>query len=220
MKVKEFLPFEDALFLGEDNIDIEGISYNSKTVKKGYAFFALPGHSTDGKEYIQEAVSKGASLIISCEKVDNLPISQIVVKDIFSFMSSFCAKFYRHPDKELKIIGITGTNGKTTITYMIESIMAYAEIECGVIGTINYRYKGNIIDAPNTTPQSADLFKMMRDMVDCGIKYLIMEVSSHALALGRTEDIEFDIAVFTNLTLDHLDFHKDMESYFSAKSKL
>jgi UDP-N-acetylmuramoyl-L-alanyl-D-glutamate--2,6-diaminopimelate ligase len=132
-------------------------------------------------------------------------------------MSSVSAKFYGHPDKKMTVIGVTGTNGKTSITYMTESVFQALNINIGVIGTINYRYAGTVIDAPNTTPQAMDLYKMMHEMVNAGIKYLIMEVSSHSLVLGRVSGIEFDIAAFTNLTQDHLDFHKNMDSYFEAK---
>ncbi|MCL2335305.1 MAG: UDP-N-acetylmuramoyl-L-alanyl-D-glutamate--2,6-diaminopimelate ligase, partial [Endomicrobia bacterium] len=173
-----------------------------------------------GRKYIKDAVLNGAAAVVSDKKDDTLKITQLIVEDVFRFMSLFSAEFYRYPDKELTVIGITGTNGKTTVTYMIESILAQAGMACGVIGTINYRYGGKIINAPNTTPQSADIYKMMREMADGGIKYLAMEVSSHSLALGRVRGIEFDIAVFTNLSQDHLDFHKDMESYFEAKSLL
>ncbi|MDR1196074.1 MAG: UDP-N-acetylmuramoyl-L-alanyl-D-glutamate--2,6-diaminopimelate ligase [Endomicrobium sp.] len=220
MKIKEILHIHNLQFTGNEETEISGVSYDTRTLKKGDAFFALPGHQTDGKRFIREAVEKGASVIVSQEKDDGIILPQITVKDIFSFMSEFCAKFYNYPDREMTVIGITGTNGKTTITYMIESILAHLGIQCGVIGTVNYRYAGKVFDAPNTTPQSADIFTMMREMADCGIKYLVMEVSSHALALGRVSGIDFDIAVFTNLTGDHLDFHKDIENYFSAKSLL
>ncbi|MDR2426198.1 MAG: UDP-N-acetylmuramoyl-L-alanyl-D-glutamate--2,6-diaminopimelate ligase [Endomicrobium sp.] len=220
MKAKDIFPVQDMLFAGDGDIEISGISYDTRKLQKGDAFFALPGHMTDGKNFIREAAEKGASVIISQEKADNVVLPQIIVKNIFSFMSEFSAKFYNYPDREMTIIGITGTNGKTTITYMIESILAHCGISCGVIGTVNYRYGGKVFNAPNTTPQSADIYKMMREMCSCAIRYLVMEVSSHALALGRVAGIDFDIAVFTNLTRDHLDFHKDIESYFAAKSLL
>jgi UDP-N-acetylmuramoyl-L-alanyl-D-glutamate--2,6-diaminopimelate ligase len=159
-------------------------------------------------------------VIVVTSKCSINTVTQVVVKDIFHFMSIFCAKFYNYPDRELNIIGITGTNGKTTTSYMIESILIKSGIECGVIGTINYRYKNKIIDANNTTPQSLDTYKIMREMVDNDIKYLVMEVSSHALTLGRVYGIDFDIAIFTNLTQDHLDFHKNMDNYFESKSIL
>lgn len=220
MKLKDILSLKDEIIIGSSDIEIKDISYDSRKIEKDSVFFALPGHRTDGKKYINNAIAKGACAIVTDEKVEDLPITQIIVKDVYKYMTQAAAKFYNNPDKELFIIGITGTNGKTTITYMIESILACAGIKSGVIGTINYRYGDKIFDAPNTTPQSLDIYKIMRDMLDSGIKYLIMEVSSHALALGRVEGIEFDEAVFTNLTQDHLDMHKDMENYFQAKSIL
>ncbi|MDR3049127.1 MAG: UDP-N-acetylmuramoyl-L-alanyl-D-glutamate--2,6-diaminopimelate ligase [Elusimicrobiota bacterium] len=219
MQIKEFLNLDKIEFYGNENYEISGISYDSRSVAEGFAFFALSGHFTDGKKFINQAIEKGAKLIISDAKQD-ISVSQIVVKDVFAFMSIFSAKFYRHPDKELAIIAVTGTNGKTSVAYITESILSAAGKNRAVIGTINYRYGGKVITANNTTPQSADLYKMMREMADSGIEYLIMEVSSHALSLGRVAGIEFDIAVFTNLTQDHLDFHKDIERYFEAKSIL
>jgi UDP-N-acetylmuramoyl-L-alanyl-D-glutamate--2,6-diaminopimelate ligase len=220
MKLKELLSDKSAFIIGNENIEVSGVSYDSRKIRKDYAFFALPGHNTDGKRYIAEAIANGASVIITDSKYDNNDVVQVVVKDIFHFMSLFGAKFYNYPDRELNIIGITGTNGKTTVTYMIESVLANSGIECGVIGTVNYRYKSKVIDADNTTPQSLDIYRIMKDISDSGIKYLIMEVSSHALSLGRVYGIEFDVAVFTNLTREHLDFHENMDRYFEAKSKL
>ena len=210
------------IIIGDDNIEVSEISYDSRKIDIDYAFFALPGYNTDGKKYINEAILRGASVIITNTKYDtnNNNITQVIAEDIFYFMSLFCAKFYNYPDKELNIIGITGTNGKTTTTYMLESIFISSNIDCGIIGTINYRYKNKVINGNNTTPQSLDIYRIMREMVDNNIKYLIMEVSSHALSLGRVHGIDFDIAVFTNLTQDHLDFHKNENNYFKAKSIL
>ncbi|MDR0800483.1 MAG: UDP-N-acetylmuramoyl-L-alanyl-D-glutamate--2,6-diaminopimelate ligase [Endomicrobium sp.] len=219
MKLKEILSYENVAVAGDENAEVSGLSFDSRKIGKNYAFFALPGHNTDGRKYIDEAVAKGASVIIANSRCDT-DATQVIVEDIFRFMALFSAKFYNYPDRELKIIGVTGTNGKTTITYMIESIFANSGIDCGVIGTVNYRYKGKIIEADNTTPQSLDIYRIMREMADNGVKYLAIEVSSHALSLGRVYGIEFDIAVFTNLTRDHLDFHKSMGSYFEAKSML
>jgi UDP-N-acetylmuramoyl-L-alanyl-D-glutamate--2,6-diaminopimelate ligase len=220
MKLKELLYDEDTFVIGDENTEVSGVSHDSRKIGKNYAFFALPGHNTDGRKYIAEAIVNGASVIITNSKYDTNDVTQVVVKDIFRFMSLFGAKFYNYPDRELNIMGITGTNGKTTITYMIESILANSGIECGVIGTVNYRYKNKVIEAYNTTPQSLDIYRIMRDITGSGVKYLVMEVSSHALSLGRVYGIEFDIAVFTNLTREHLDFHKNMDKYFEAKSAL
>ncbi len=212
IKVKEISQFCD--------VDIKGLSYDSRKISDGYIFFALSGAHTDGAKFIDDAVSKGAVCIISSVKISNCKVANIVVEDIVKTMADIAAKFYDYPDKKLFIIGVTGTNGKTSITYMLESILKKLNIDIGVIGTITYRYANTVIDAPNTTPQSLDLFKMMSDTVNAKIKYLIMEVSSHSLVLGRVLNIEFDAAVFTNLTQDHLDFHKNMENYFNAKKIL
>jgi UDP-N-acetylmuramoyl-L-alanyl-D-glutamate--2,6-diaminopimelate ligase len=223
MKLRDILSESEntkILVLGDLDIEVLGISYNSNTVQNGYAFFALPGHSTDGDKYIDEAIKKGASVIVSRSKVEVCLVSLIITKDIFKFMSIFSAKFYNYPDSQLNVIGITGTNGKTTTTYMVDSIFAYAGIDCGVMGTINYRYKDKVIEAQNTTPQAPDIYKIMREMLNAGVKHIIMEVSSHALSLGRVYGVDFDIAVFTNLTQDHLDFHKTMDNYFEAKTSL
>ncbi|MDR3275273.1 MAG: UDP-N-acetylmuramoyl-L-alanyl-D-glutamate--2,6-diaminopimelate ligase [Endomicrobium sp.] len=220
MELKEIIYDENIVIIGDKNTEVSGISYDSRKIGKNYAFFALPGHNTYGRKYINEAIEKGASVIITDSKCDTSAATQIIVEDIFRFMSIFSAKFYNHPDRELNIIGVTGTNGKTTITYMIESIFVNFGIECGVIGTVNYRYKDKVIEANNTTPQSLDIYRIMREMVNDGVGYLVMEVSSHALSLGRVYGMDFDVAIFTNLTQDHLDFHKNMDNYFEAKSIL
>lgn len=205
---------------GNTNIDIKGLSYDSRKISNDYIFFALNGTHNNGIEFASQAISKGAICIISNTKIENCSCTNIVVDDVVDCMSKISAKFYGYPDKKLTIIGVTGTNGKTSITYMTESIFKNLNIDIGVIGTISYRYANTVITAPNTTPQSIDLYKMMAEMVEAKTKYLIMEVSSHSLALGRVNGIEFDIAVFTNLTQDHLDFHKNMENYFNAKKML
>jgi UDP-N-acetylmuramoyl-L-alanyl-D-glutamate--2,6-diaminopimelate ligase len=206
--------------IGNTDIDIKGLSYDSRIVLNNYIFFALNGAHTNGIEFANQAIEKGATCIVSDTKIKNCKCTNIIVDNVLESMSKISAKFYDYPDKKLTIIGVTGTNGKTSITYMTESILKTFNIDIGVIGTISYRYANVVIDAPNTTPQSLDLYKMMAEMVEAKIKYLIMEVSSHSLVLGRVSGIEFDIAVFTNLTQDHLDFHKDMDNYFNAKKIL
>jgi len=206
--------------IGNTNIDIKGLSYDSRKIDKDFIFFALNGTYNNGTEFVSQAISKGATCIISEKEIVNCNCTNIVVDNIVETMSKVSATFYDNPDKKLTIIGVTGTNGKTSITYMTESIFKNLNIDIGVIGTISYRYANVVIDAPNTTPQSLDLYKMMSEMVKSNIKYLIMEVSSHSIVLGRIYGIEFDITVFTNLTQDHLDFHKDMDNYFNAKKIL
>ena len=205
---------------GPDEIEITGLSYDSRKVSKGDIFFALNGAHNDGTQFAAQAVSNGALCIISGSKIKDCNVTNVIVDDINGVMAEIAAKFYDYPDKKLFIIGVTGTNGKTSITYMTESLFKSLNVDIGVIGTISYRYANTVIDAPNTTPQSIDLYKMMSEIVKAKIKYLIMEVSSHALVLKRTAKIEFDVAVFTNLTRDHLDFHKNMDNYFNAKKSL
>ncbi|MDR0985298.1 MAG: UDP-N-acetylmuramoyl-L-alanyl-D-glutamate--2,6-diaminopimelate ligase [Endomicrobium sp.] len=206
--------------LGNLNIKISSISYDSRKIKKNAVFFNLSRIEIESKKHIKEAIFNGASVIVSRFNYNISIVPKIIVKDITKFMAIFSANFYEHPDKDLTIIGITGTNGKTTTTYMLENIFLNNNINCGVIGTINYRYKNTIINSINTTPQSVDIYKIMRDMVNESIKYLIIEISSHALKLNRVFGINFNIAIFTNLTHDHLDFHKNMNNYFYTKINL
>lgn len=220
MLLKNLISDINAQIHGNIETEITGLSYDSRTVCKDFVFFAFKGVHADGASFAHEAASKGAACVVSENKIDNLGCANAVVKDINEAMSKMSSKFYDYPDKKMTVIGVTGTNGKTSITYMTESLFKSMGIQIGVIGTISYRYAGKIIDAPNTTPQSLDLYRMMSEMAAAGIKYLITEVSSHSLSLGRVKGIEFDIAVFTNLTPDHLDFHKNMNSYFEAKSML
>lgn len=209
-----------AIFIGDVSLNVTGLSYDSRKIKKDFLFFAIEGTHLNGSDFAKQAVDNGAICIVSNREIKNLPVTNIIVDNVLDVMSKVSAKFYDYPDKKLTIIAVTGTNGKTSITYMAESVFKKFGIKTGVIGTINYRYADVVIDAPNTTPQALDLFKMMSDMVSKNIKYLIMEVSSHSLVLGRVKDIEFDIAVWTNLTQDHLDFHKNIENYFEAKQIL
>lgn len=199
---------------------VKGITYDSRRVGRGDVFVALAGHHVDGKKYIAEAVARGAVAVLSDGYLEHVKIPQVVVKDPLAGMARLSADIYGHPDKKLLLVGITGTNGKTTITYLIESIFENCGLSTGVVGTVNYRYGKKVIPAPNTTPQSADLYRLFADMVKDRQKAAVMEVSSHALSLGRVEGLEFDIAVFTNLTRDHLDFHQTMEGYYEAKKKL
>ena len=219
-KLSQVVPESGSRAYGPVDIDVTGISYDSRKIGKGDIFVALPGKHADGRTFIQDAVRSGAAAVVSGEYVELKGATLVVVKDPLAAMAEISAKLFKHPDRKIFLAGVTGTNGKTTITYFLESIFQNAGIETGVIGTVNYRFADKVLPAPNTTPQSADLYKMLSDMVKSGIKTAVMEVSSHALALGRVAGIEFDLAVYTNLTRDHLDFHKTMEQYFEAKAKL
>lgn len=196
-----------------------GMEYDSRKIKKGNIFIALEGAAFDGHKFIDMAVENGATAIIGSREIDVKDhVTYIVVEDLRQKLGIIASNFYGWPQKQLEIVGITGTNGKTTTTYLLEQILG--EDKVSRIGTVEYKIGSEIIPAPNTTPESLDLIKICRRSVDKGIKYLIMEVSSHALEMGRVEMIEFDVSAFTNLTPEHLDYHKNMEDYFSAKRKL
>lgn len=192
------------------------ISYNSKEIKEGDIFVALKGFNVDGHNYIFSAIQNGAKMIMVEREDLILPqgITVIYVKNLRHNLGKIASNFYNHPEKKLKILAVTGTNGKTTTTYILESVLKNSSR----IGTTGYRIGNEIIEAKNTTPESLDIIKLMKKSVDLGIEYFIMEVSSHALYQGRVDMLEFDGAIFTNLTQDHLDFHNNMEEYFNAKS--
>jgi UDP-N-acetylmuramoyl-L-alanyl-D-glutamate--2,6-diaminopimelate ligase len=206
------------------DVEIRAVEYDSRVVKHGSLFIAVKGYASDGHEYVQKAVDAGASaVIVDKSRVADFPslgVPVLAAEDSRFALSYVSASFYGHPSHKMKVIGITGTNGKTSTTYMIESILKSSGHTPGVIGTVNYRWKDKILDAPNTTPESADLQKMFGAMHADGVDAVVMEVSSHGLYLGRADDISFDGAVFSNLTRDHLDFHKTFEEYFSAKCHL
>ena len=220
MKLSDILKNIEYIPYGTLNLNIKGIAYNSKKVRKDFIFVALSGQHVDGNKFIPEAVARGARVIVSNNRFEAKNITNIVVASPLSALAHLSSNYYRHPDKKLFMVGITGTNGKTTITYFLESIFSKTGYRPGVVGTVNYRYAGNIYPSHNTTPLSADLNKLLRDMLSAKVDTAVLEVSSHALALGRVEGMEFDMAVFTNLTRDHLDFHKTMEEYFNSKCKL
>ncbi len=199
--------------------EVSSIHYSTKDLKPGGLFIAVKGFSSDGHDYIDDAISKGAAAVVS-EKEINVSLPVIKVKDSRKEMAALASNFYKRPSEELFVIGITGTNGKTTITYIVENILKEAGFNVGVIGTVNYRYSGKEYPNPRTTPEALDLQRIMREMINSGVKFLIMEVSSHAIDLFRVDKTWFDVAAFTNLSQDHLDYHSDMEDYFSCKKRL
>jgi len=205
-------------------IEIKGITCNSKAAKKGFAFVAIKGARQNGSCFIKEAVAHGASVVITQGNIPGVKIPAGVkllkVKDCRRFLAEACAEFYGRPSDSLRVVGITGTNGKTTISYLIEAIVKQSGCSCGVIGTINYRFKGKETPAKNTTPGPVELQGLLAKMRAQRIKYCAMEVSSHALDQKRVLGINFRQAIFTNLTQDHLDYHGSLENYFLAKAKL
>lgn len=204
--------------------EVKGITGDSRRVKKGFVFFALKGEKTDGNRFTAKAVEKGAAAVVS----ENLPpagfppgILWLRTKNVPKALSAFSAAFYGFPSKKFKVVGITGTNGKTTVSYVIEGILKEAGIKSGVMGTVNHRIGGKMVsESENTTPFAHELQRILALMAEKKVGVAAMEVSSHALSLSRADDVEFDAAVFTNLQRDHLDFHKNREAYFRAKAGL
>lgn len=212
---------------GDNNIDITGVAYDSRRVKKGNLFVCITGFKTDGHRYIEGAIENGASSIIIEKEINNIAdivekhnISAIRVTDTRDALSKLSSNFYNNPSEEINVVGITGTNGKTSITYLITSILETINKKTSIIGTMKNRILDKEYKTSNTTPESLELQYLFSEMIKNDVDVCTMEVSSHSLDLKRVEDIRFNIGVFTNLTSDHLDFHKDMESYKNAKMKL
>jgi len=213
------------LSFGFDDFEVRGISCNSNEVCDNFIFVAIEGTHIDGHRFIKEAIERGAKAVIvqtprHQDTKTPRKVTFIRVKDTRKTLAKLAAQFYRNPSSKLKVIGITGTNGKTTITYLIESLLKEAGFLPAVIGTVNYRFKDRIIPSKNTTPGPIELQSFLADTVQEDINYVIMEVSSHALTQDRTAGVNFQSAIFTNLTQDHLDYHKTLEDYFQAKAKL
>lgn len=208
-------------FSGNEEEEIRGISYSSKKIQPGTLFAALKGEKTDGFRFIQEALLKGAVAFLSEKpKPQNLDKSWIHTPDAREALALCSANFYSHPSEQMKVVGITGTKGKTTMTYLLEEILKKAHLLPGVIGTISYRGPNIEFSAERTTPEAPDLQRMLSEILANGATHCLIEVSSHALELKRVMGIGFDAAVFTNLSGDHLDYHRTMEKYFEAKKKL
>ena len=197
------------------------IAYDSRQVKPGAIFVALRGVHADGARFVPQAIANGAAAVVAeSSPPAGVAVPWVQVPSARAALAELAAEFYGHPSEQLAVVGITGTNGKTTTSYLLAAIFEAAGIKCGRLGTIGYLVGGREQNASRTTPEAPELQQMLRDMVkqDCGA--CVMEVSSHALALRRVDRIRFAAGVFTNLTRDHLDFHGDMESYFAAKRRL
>jgi len=208
---------------GNTDYEITGLAYDSRQVKEGYLFVCICGYRQDGHKFIPQALASGAGVVVAEreEAADKYPeITRIIVPDSRLALAYLGAAFYQHPSRKLKLIGITGTNGKTTISYFVASILRAAGYKVGVIGTIHYQIGEMDLPAQRTTPESLDLQRMMCRMLETGIEYGVLEVSSHSLELGRVVGSRFSVGVFSNLGRDHLDFHQDTERYFAAKQKL
>lgn len=221
MNLSQLIDGLEYKFIGKNiDIDIKGIEYNSNNVKKGYIFVCITGLGVDRHLYIEDAIKNGAVAII-VEKDVNIHNAVILrVENARIALACISKIFYEKSDEKLKLIGVTGTNGKTTITYMIQSILKSYGKKIGLIGTIANYVNNEKINSTSTTPESLELHRLFKNMVDNDVEYCIMEVSSHSLALNRVYDLYFFVSIFTNLTQDHLDFHKTFENYFDAKCKL
>jgi UDP-N-acetylmuramoyl-L-alanyl-D-glutamate--2,6-diaminopimelate ligase len=208
--------------LGSENVRISGITHDSNRVNEGFLFAAIKGDSTDGHRFIGQALDRGARalLVETIDWIDFGDVSVILVEDSRSSLAQISSNFYNHPTKELKLVGITGTNGKTTTTYLLESMLQHEKKNVGVIGTVEHRYQGEKITSNMTTPEAIELMELLREMRKSGVEYVVMEVSSHALDKKRVLGCHFDAAVFTNLSQDHLDYHKTLDNYFMTKKSL
>ncbi|MFO7734552.1 MAG: UDP-N-acetylmuramoyl-L-alanyl-D-glutamate--2,6-diaminopimelate ligase [Candidatus Aminicenantes bacterium] len=203
------------------DIGIDGIAYSSKSVKPGFLFAALRGAARNGMDFVAEAVAEGAAAVLSSwPKPQSVDVPWVQAADAREALALAAANFFGHPSDKLKVVGVTGTKGKTTVTYLLEEILKAAGFSAGVIGTIEYRRPGARTRAPRTTPESVDLQALLREMLEAGVSHCVMEVSSHALEQKRVWGVSYDVAVFTNLSGEHLDYHPSMEGYFEAKKKL
>jgi len=230
-KLIEALDIHQSASCPED-FEVRGISCNSKQTRNDYLYVAIKGVNEDGHKFIPEAIARGArAIVIQEDRKDPARLQRLIkkaaagvafiaVKDTREALAGVAARFYGYPSLDMRVIGITGTNGKTTLSYLIEAIVKEAGLATAVLGTINYRFKNKIIPSRNTTPGPLELQSILSEIARRGIRYVIMEVSSHALDQNRTAGIDFYSAIFTNLTQDHLDYHKSLNNYFQAKSRL
>jgi UDP-N-acetylmuramoyl-L-alanyl-D-glutamate--2,6-diaminopimelate ligase len=202
-------------------IDIHGLAYDSRQVKTGDVFIALKGLKAAGADFAADAIRRGAVAVVADRSAETEPaVPWVVVPDARAAMAALSAEFYEHPSRSMQVVGITGTNGKTTTAYLLRAVFESGGKKCGLLGTVTYSVGDVELPAARTTPEAPDVQRMFRQMVDAGCAACVMEVSSHALALKRVDGTAFAAAVFTNLTRDHLDYHGDMESYFTAKRRL
>jgi UDP-N-acetylmuramoyl-L-alanyl-D-glutamate--2,6-diaminopimelate ligase len=201
------------------DVEISGLAYSSADVRPGTLFFCVPGFRADGHDFAPDAVARGAAALVVQRPLE-LGVPEVVVPDVRMAMGPIASRFHGDPTAELRVVGITGTNGKTTTAFLTRSILEAAGIRTGMIGTVKQVIGGREQEAVRTSPEAIDLQRAFREMLDGGDRAVAMEVSSHALELGRTAGIEWDVRVFTNLTQDHLDFHETMDGYFAAKQRL
>ncbi len=205
---------------GSVDREITGVRYDSRRVMPGNLFVAVRGGTFDGHSFIEQAVEKGAVAVVGEQAALSQRATVIVVQDSRDALAQLAATFFGHPSRKMKMIGVTGTNGKSTTSFLIKHLLERAGQSTGLIGTVQYEIGERRLPAPRTTPESSDLQELLSQCVETGCRNVVIEVSSHALSLGRSKEIEFTVGVFTNLTRDHLDFHRGMKDYFEAKALL
>ena len=204
---------------GRTDIEIENLSFDTRTLDESSIFVCIKGINTDRHKFVEQVISKGCRAIVTEYPVDCGDITNVVVKDTNKALAIIASNFYGNPDKKLKVIGVTGTNGKTTITTLLCTMLENCGYKTGLIGTNDIKIDKKVIPADHTTPEAPQLFEYFSEMVKAGCEYAVMEVSSHSVSLDRIYGIEFELGVFTNLTQDHLDYHITMENYAQAKAK-
>ena len=212
----------DKRVLGQLPAEIRGVAYDSRKVAPGEIFVAIPGLKQDGRRYVEDALARGATAVVleGADLLEGRSVARVLVGSARAALARLARAYFGHPSGSLTVIGITGTNGKTTTSYLVDGLLAAQGRRTGLIGTVQYRIGALSIPAGQTTPEALETQQLLRRMVDEGVTGVAMEVSSHALALSRVEGIDFDVAVFTNLTQDHLDFHVTMDAYRDAKRHL
>jgi UDP-N-acetylmuramoyl-L-alanyl-D-glutamate--2,6-diaminopimelate ligase len=200
--------------------EISGVAHDSRTVEPGDLFVATVGQRFDGRAFVRDAVAKGAVAVLGPAPRGEVDVPWVVTEDPRALLGPLAARAYGHPDRELVLAGVTGTNGKSTVATLLTAILDAAGLPAGFIGTLGYRFGDRTFPGGHTTPEASDLFRTLRRMRDAGARAVAMEISSHALDMGRVQGLELDAAVFTNLSRDHLDYHPDMESYFQSKRRI
>jgi len=221
MKLAELVAgLPGARVVGDSSVGVVDLAYDSRKVEPGTLFFCVVGEKVDGHEFGARAVEDGAVALVVERELTELDVAQVVVGDSRAAMAPLAARFHRDPTAELRVVGVTGTNGKTTTAFLVHEILKTAEFPCGLLGTVKQIVGGVEKEVVRTTPEAIELQSTFRQMLEGGDEACAMEVSSHAMTLHRADAIHFEVAIFTNLTQDHLDFHADMEDYFLAKRKL